>query len=249
MPRSLERELAERLEHGDELMTATVIRTDGSPPSRPGARALFARDAPIAGTLGCSEFDSAAQARAAETLDSGRPTTATFTHALGSVEVFLEPHLSAPWLAVFAATPVAAHLLALAPAVGFRTVLVESRPERLERFGAVPDLTLTDGAALDGLGGDLYAVHTDHDAPDLDYALERLANRNPRFIGLMGSRRHTGHHIDALHARGVDPAVIASIRSPVGLDIGAQGPAEIALSIMAGLVAARRGAGGEWMRS
>jgi len=70
--------------------------------------------------------------------------------------------------------------------------------------------------------------------------------RDPRFIGLVGSRRHTGHHLEALRAKGVPDEVIGRIQSPVGLDIGARTPQEIALSILAGLVAVRRGGRGGW---
>jgi xanthine/CO dehydrogenase XdhC/CoxF family maturation factor len=83
-------------------------------------------------------------------------------------------------------------------------------------------------------------VHTDHDAEDLVQALEAVLPKEPRFIGLVGSRRHTGHHLEALRAKGVTEEVIARIQSPVGLDIGAQTPGEIALSILAGIVAIRR---------
>jgi xanthine dehydrogenase accessory factor len=92
----------------------------------------------------------------------------------------------------------------------------------------------------------VYAVHTDHDAPDLVTALETLLPKAPRFIGLVGSRRHTGHHLEALRAQGVPEAVIARIQSPVGLDLGAVTPNEIALSILAGLVAVRRRGRGGW---
>ena len=71
--------------------------------------------------------------------------------------------------------------------------------------------------------------------------------RNPRFIGLVGSRRHTGHHLEALRAKGVGEDVIGRIQSPVGLDIGAVTPAEIAVSILAGIVARRRGRQGGWL--
>jgi xanthine dehydrogenase accessory factor len=90
-------------------------------------------------------------------------------------------------------------------------------------------------------------VHTDHDAPDLVQSLEALLPRNPRFIGLVGSRRHTGHHLEALRAKGVGEDVIARIQSPVGLDLGAATPAEIAVSILAGIVAKRRGRQGGWL--
>jgi len=100
------------------------------------------------------------------------------------------------------------------------------------------------GAAL---GDEIYAVHTDHDAPDLVQSLEVLLPRNPRFIGLVGSRRHTGHHLEALRAKGVNDELISRIQSPVGLDIGAVTPAEIAVSILAGVIARRRGRQGGWL--
>jgi xanthine dehydrogenase accessory factor len=77
-------------------------------------------------------------------------------------------------------------------------------------------------------------------------ALETLLPANPRFVGLVGSRRHTGHHLEALRARGVPEDVIVRIQSPVGLDLGAVTPSEIAVSILAGLVAVRRGGSGGW---
>jgi len=89
-------------------------------------------------------------------------------------------------------------------------------------------------------------VHTDHDAEDLVASLETLLPAEPRFIGLVGSRRHTGHHLEALRAKGVPEEVIARIQSPVGLDLGAVTPAEIALSILAGVVAVRRHGAGGW---
>ena len=242
---SVEEELAKRIAAGEEVVLATVIKLDGAPPSNPGAKALFTRTAQLAGTLGCSEFDAAAQAEAPEIAEGDQPKLSTYRHDLGSIEVYLEPHAPAPSLVVFCATPVAHALLRLAPDAGFRTLLVETRPERLA--GAQwPEAVTT----LDGLGSKLstgaFVIHTDHDAPDLVPALEQLLPREPRFIGLVGSRRHTGHHLEALRANGVAEDVIARIQSPVGLDIGARTPSEIALSILAGLVAVRHGARGGW---
>jgi xanthine dehydrogenase accessory factor len=245
---SLEEELAARLARGEEVVLATVIRLDGEPPSRSGAKLLLSRDATLAGTLGCSEFDAAAMEDASRIADSGAPQLRTYRHDLGSIEVYLEPHAPAPTLVIFGATPVAGNLLRLAPELGFRPVLVETRPHRLaggDWPGALTELHQLDGE----LGADIYAVHTDHDAPDLVQSLEALLTRNPRFIGLVGSRRHTGHHLDALRAKGVPDEVIARIQSPVGLDLGAATPAEIALSILAGLVATRRGRNGGWLQN
>ena len=221
----VESELARRIAGGEEVVLATVIRLDGEPPSRTGAKALFDRDRQVAGTLGCSEFDSQARADAATLLASGAPGVRTYQHDLGSIDVYVEPYLRRPLLVVMGDTPVAAALRRWAPEVDFE---VASSPP--------PEMPTTD----------LYVVHTDHDAADLVEALEPLLNMQPRFVGLMGSRRHTGHHLEALRARGMTEAQIARIQSPVGLDLGGQTPAEIALSILAGLVAIRRGGSAGW---
>jgi xanthine dehydrogenase accessory factor len=157
----------------------------------------------------------------------------------------LAARTSAQGLVVFAATPVAAALLRWAPELGFRTLLVETRPARLKDAVWPAAVTSLDG--LPGaLGPEVYAVHTDHDAEDLVAALDTLLPKEPRFIGLVGSRRHTGHHLEALRAKGVSEEVLARIQSPVGLDLGAVTPSEIALSILAGIVAIRRGGRGGW---
>jgi xanthine dehydrogenase accessory factor len=206
-----------------------VVKIDGEPPSQPGAKLLMTRTTAIAGTLGCSEFDTAALADANAIATGGSPQVHTYRHDLGSIDVYLEPYAGAPTLLVFATTPIARELVRWAPEVGFRTVLADSVKE-------LPPV----------LPSDLYVVHTNHDAEDLVDALEAVLPRNPRFIGLVGSRRHTGHHLEVLRAKGVPEAVIDRIQSPVGLDIGARTPAEIALSILAGLVAVRRGGDGGW---
>ena len=243
--RSVEEELARRISLGEEVLLATVIKLDGQPPSQPGAKLLLSRTATLAGTLGCSEFDAAALADAGSIAEAGSPVLRTYHHDLGSIEVYVEPHAPAPTLVVFAATPVARALLRLAPEAGFRTVLVETRHERLQgadwptAIGSLSDIKAA-------LGSEVYAVHTDHDAEDLVQALEAILPRDPRFIGIVGSRRHTGHHLEALRAKGVPEEVIARIQSPVGLDIGATTPGEIALSILAGVVAVRKGGRAGW---
>ena len=69
----VESELVRRRSARQEVVLATVVKTDGAPPSRPGEKILVDRSGAVAGTLGCSEFDAAAKADAAGFLDSGRP--------------------------------------------------------------------------------------------------------------------------------------------------------------------------------
>src|ERR1700674_883972 len=157
MTASVEAELARRLALGEEVVLATVIKLDGEPPSSPGSKLLLSRTATLAGTLGCSEFDAAALADAAGIAAAGAPSLRTYRHDLGSIDVYIEPHAPAPTLVVFGATPVADSLLRWAPEVGFRTILVETRPERLKgakwpaAIGSLNDLAAA-------LGTEVYAV-------------------------------------------------------------------------------------------
>ena len=206
-----------------EVVLATVVSVDREPPSRPGEKILVDRSGALAGTLGCSEFDAAAKADAPHFLDAGRPGLRTYTHDLGTIEVYLEPYLASPTLIILGDTPVARELLELSRRVGFHAT-----------------------TEVNEAGPGAYAVHTDHDDPGLEDALERVLRVGPRFVGVMGSRRHTGHHLDELRRRGLPEEAVAAIQSPVGLDIGARTAPEIALSILAGLLAVRSGAPGGW---
>jgi xanthine dehydrogenase accessory factor len=204
---------------------------------------------PLEGTLGCAEFDAAAVDDAPAILRAGEPATRVYEHELGSVEVFLEPHKPPTTLLVFGATPVAREVLRLTRALGWRRILVESRAGRVtddhrrESDEVVPgtdDLPLGDGTL---------AVHTDHEAPDLTDSLTALLRSSAAFVGVMGSARHMGPHLDALRERGFGDDDIARLHTPLGLDIGGRSAAEIALSIAAGLVAAANGRSGGWLDS
>ena len=97
-------------------------------------------------------------------------------------------------------------------------------------------MTALDGAVVDGTAD---VVVTDHDRPELGDLLRDALALPARWIGVMGSPRHTGPHIAALRALGVDDAEIDRVHRPIGLNIGSKTPAEIALATLAGLVADR----------
>jgi molybdopterin adenylyltransferase len=237
---SVERELAAR--RGEAMLLATAVRTEGNPPCTVGQKLLLSRTGPITGTLGCAEFDAAALAQAPDVLDAGQPTTSTYTHDLGSVDVYLEPLTRSPRLLIVSATPVGRALQRWAPELGFDPVLVESRHERVH----AGEQAVTSTAEAEP-ANDTVAVLTDHDAPDVVDNLAALLRSPARFIGVMGSRRHVGPHLERLRELGFGDEDLARIRTPVGLDLGARTAEEIALSILAGLVADRHGARGGWL--
>jgi molybdopterin adenylyltransferase len=230
-------------------VTITAVKQIGAPPCPVGARIVIGAGGPLEGTLGCAEFDAAAFQAATEAFaaDEAAPHAAVFHHDLGDIEVFVEPHLAPPSLVVVSATPVALELLHLAHGLGYRSFLVEPRSARVtpaHRAAADEVRDTLDGLTLDARTD---VVHTDHDAPGVAESLAVLLRSPARFIGVMGSRRHVGPYVAALQEMGFAETDLARIRSPLGLDLGGKSPQEIALSIAAGLVAARAGRNGGWM--
>jgi xanthine/CO dehydrogenase XdhC/CoxF family maturation factor len=90
-----------------------------------------------------------------------------------------------------------------------------------------------------GLDGRTDVVVTDHDRGELGDLLADVLRYTPRWVGVMGSLRHTAPHVAALRERGVAEEVIARVHRPIGLDIGSRTPSEIAVSTLAGLLADR----------
>ncbi len=119
-------------------------------------------------------------------------------------------------------SPVAREIAALAERLGW--------PVRLHDSGEIGEL-----------GPDVDVVVCDHDRPELGDVLAQVLERQTRWVGVMGSLRHTAPHVAALRERGVTEQDIARVHRPIGLDIGSHTPVEIAISTVAGLIADRNG--------
>lgn len=146
-------------------------------------------------------------------------------------------------IAIFA-SPVSRQLVHLAAHVGYAVVVVDPVPPTDENS---PPCVITLAEASPDVHTDV--VVTDHDRPELGDLLADALRANTRWIGVMGSPRHTAPHIAALHERGFDDAEVARVKRPIGLDIGSHSPAEIAISTIAGLLADRNGrSGGQFSR-
>ncbi len=221
---------------------AKAVRVHGAPPCRVGNAMTIEPGGVVHGTLGCAEFDAAAVEAAEEIQRSGSAEVRTFHHPEGDVEVFLEPVAAPSRVLLVSATDVARGLRDEMERQGRTIVLVEPRTERL----APGDGTAVAFEDVE-LGPDDEVVFTDHDAPGIADMLERALRSPVRFIGVMGSRRHVGHYVEELRSRGFGDEDLARIRSPLGLDLGGRRPEEIALSIAAGLVAARNEREGGWL--
>jgi xanthine dehydrogenase accessory factor len=213
---------------GRTVVMGTTVRTEGDPPSAPGNRALFAPDgALLAGTIGCNGLDRKAGRDGAGLLAAGeRSGIRAYTSFEGEpgegvVEVFLEAFAGPPRLVVGGAGPVADALAAIGGIVG---LAVRAEPPGSAAFEE----------ATEGLGPGDAVVFVDHDDPALVPALTGLLGGQAGYIGVMGSRRHTPGFVARLRAAGAD---LGRLHSPTGLDLGARRPPEIALSILAEVMA------------
>jgi xanthine dehydrogenase accessory factor len=139
-------------------------------------------------------------------------------------------------VAVFA-TPVAEYLLRYAADAGYRPVLVEPEAE-LARKAVQAGLDVRTGidSASDS-GADV--VVTDHHRDELGIMLRDALETPARWVGIMGSPRAEPPHIEALALLGVEPAEVARVHRPIGLNIGSKTPPEIAIATLAGLIADR----------
>lgn len=139
-------------------------------------------------------------------------------------------------VAVFA-SPVAMQLVHLAAHVGFDCLALDPADDL--------DGATTVRSAVDALIDDRTdVVVTDHDRPELGDVLAGVLATPARWVGVMGSPRHTAPHVAALRERGVDEEQIRRVHRPIGLDIGSRSPAEIAVATVAGLLADRAGRSG-----
>ncbi|MGV9387196.1 XdhC family protein [Nonomuraea sp. NPDC003707] len=166
----------------------------------------------------------------AHTHDAEDPAC-TVAHSEAPSEALVEP-AGRTLVAVFA-SPVAECLLRFGAELGFRPILVEPDPERrLEGFTAVTGL----GAWLDATAD---VVLTDHHREEIGPVLRDVLKFPVRWVGIMGSARHTAPHVRALADLGVPPEEVARVHRPIGLNIGSRTPPEIAVATLAGLIADR----------
>jgi xanthine dehydrogenase accessory factor len=222
---------------GEEIVSVVVV--DGPDA---GARLLVPARGPVIGALGASCNNEAARYLAEQVLRSREPVL--------EGNLFAELHAPAESLIVFGAGHIAVPLAELGVNLGFAVTVLDDRDEfaSTDRFPAparVQTLDLAD--PLNGLRIDenTYVVLVTrahkHDFDCLRIMLS--CDPQPRYIGMIGSRRRVRAAFTALLEGGVAREALARVRAPVGLDINAETPYEIAVSIAAEIVAVRRGGG------
>lgn len=257
-PADLFEEIAALRARGAAAAMATVIGVRGSAPARDAMRMLVLADGTTRGTVGGGALEDGIRRLALAAIDDDRSRRATFeisTEAAddsemvcgGAVEVFVEP-LTVPTCFVFGSGHLAAAVAPVAATAGFRVVVADDRathataarfPDAAEVLAApFPEVFASVGPRL-GRGAYCVVVTRSHRL-DED-CVEACLRGAPRWVGMIGSANKVRRCREALAQRGLPGDRIATLRAPVGLDLGAETHGEIAVAIVAEMVAVRRG--------
>jgi xanthine dehydrogenase accessory factor len=249
--------LSDALKKGEDVALVTIVSSTGSTPQRVGAKMLVYADGRTVGTIGGGCYENDAFWKAREAITARKPVTLSFELnddfaqesglvCGGQMEVFIEPVEASPEVYVFGAGHVGYFVAKMAHEVGFRVHVVDDREKfaNTERFGEGIDVLVEDipsWVEQHPLPASAYAVIvTRGHRHDLD-ALRMLARQPLRYLGLIGSKAKVKRIFDALREEGVLPDALRPIHAPIGLDIGAITPQEIAVSIVAELIAVKHG--------
>jgi xanthine dehydrogenase accessory factor len=256
-------EIAAALARGEAGALLTVVKIYGAAPCAPGTKVFVREDGTVLGTLGGRKTDARARADGLQALASGQTGLLTYHldpeggESVGScgatLEIFAEPIRPEPRLIIAGSGYVAQALTRLATTIGWRVSLLDDRSEFVQAAALSESVTLTVGdipELLPTLAPDamtaLVIVTRGHRV-DQD-ALESALTTSAGYIGMIGSPGKVRTIFRKLLRKGITPEALAKVHAPIGLDLGAKTPDEIALSIAAELLMWRRGGTGKSLR-
>jgi len=249
-------EIVKLRQQGRRGAVATIVNVRGSIPSFKTAKMLVRDDGSICGTIGggCVEADVWQAAR--EVMESEKPRTLSFNLNQnpkydtglvcgGTLDIFIEPILPPALLYIFGAGHIAASLYKIANDAGFDVMVVDDREAyaNRDRFPAAQEVIAEDfEKAMKRLhpSESSYIVIVTRGHRDDMRCLRWAVQTRARYIGMIGSKRKTIAIFKELTAEGIPANLFERVNAPVGLDIGAVTPEEIAVSITAELISVRR---------
>ncbi len=217
--------------------------------STPGAKLLVREDGSTEGSLGSPAMDAAATEEALIHLRRGESEVIVCPDGSGSeAEVFVDAYPAPPTLLIFGGNHVAVELARLAKALSFRVQVVDARSRfaTRERFPDAESITVAwadDYLEARELRPNTYVAVLTHDPKLDDPALVGALRAGVRYVGAIGSKSTHAERLERLRRQGLTPEQLALIHSPIGLDLGARDPAEIALSVLAEIVAVKNNVG------
>ncbi|MDT8306125.1 MAG: XdhC family protein, partial [Anaerolineae bacterium] len=259
---ALMQELVAAQQKGTPVVLATVIRARGSVPRHAGAKMLVYEDGHFSGTIGGGEMEARVLAAAQEALASGETRLVPYSLVDpqrgdpgvcgGEVEIYVEPYLPPATVYVIGAGHVGRAVAHLAHWLGYRVIVSDDR-EELATPQHIPDADIylagSIPAALEQqplTRSTFVVLVTRNVLIDREILPTILASPAP-YVGVIGSRRRWQHTKELLHEDGVNETLFEQVHAPIGLELGAETPEEIAVSIMAEIIMQRRGGHGRAM--
>lgn len=255
---ALAQALVEVLQNNKPAALATVVRTHGASPRQAGAKMLVYPDGSIVGSVGGGEMERRVIAAAEDALRDGKPRYLDMNLSNeghgdpmicgGEMEIFVEPITLAPTLVLVGAGHVGAAVAQLAKLQGFRIVVLDDRAELVapENFPYADERIagdLVEELEKIEMTPQTYVVFVTR-AHALDAALlGAVIEKNVAYIGMLGSERRVRTAMNALRQKGVSEAALARVHAPIGIEIHAETPQEIAVSIMAEIIQVKRSNG------
>jgi xanthine dehydrogenase accessory factor len=248
--------LANAKKAGIPSALAIVIRTEGSVPRKPGAKMIIFGDGKIAGTLGGGDLENRVIEQALESINEGTPRIASFTLDMekgkldmmcgGTVEVYIEPVLPSEKLIIFGAGHITKALAPMMAKIGFLVSVVDDSPDFVKKdyFPDIEDVHIEDMEVFAGSVSSeskTYIIVLSRGFSRDKAILRQLLKKEFRYIGMIGSQRKIENMIMELKREGIPEEVFSMLKSPVGLDIGAETPEEIAISIAGEILAIKKG--------
>lgn len=260
---SIYRAISEIEQLNDSAALCTVVQSEGSTPRHVGSKMLVYPDGSFIGTVGGGDLEHRVLAEAGLAIADGKPRMLSYAMTDpargdpgvcgGQVEVFVEPILPAPLLVVVGGGHVGKAVAHLAKWLGFRVAISDDRPEFCTPE-ACPDADLFYPVPMQELPGQLkigprtYLVLTTRgvavDVPGLPALLETGAG----YIGVIGSKRRWATTVKELRALGLPEEKLSRVHSPMGLELQAETPEEIAVSILAEVLMLRDKGTGKSMK-
>ena len=241
----------------------TVIKSEGSTPRHVGSKMLVQPDGKFIGTVGGGELESRVIKAAIESIASGKSQTLEYTMADpsrgdpgvcgGTVEVFVEPILSTAMIVVIGAGHVGKAVAHLAKWLGFRVAVSDDRaefcnPETVPNADAYYPVPMAELVNQLKVTKQTYLVITSRGSSVDAAGMPSLLNSEAAYIGVIGSKRRWLTTVKALKEKGITEEKIAKVHSPMGLELHAETPEEIAVSIMAEILMLRDQGTGRRMR-
>jgi xanthine dehydrogenase accessory factor len=241
--------LAEAVHHKQPAVLATVVEVNGVSPAKVGAQIVLLPDGSTAGTAGGGKLEASILADARATLADGQPRLAHYTLTEegtdavgvlcgGEVRAFIQPYMPPPQLVIVGGGHIGQPLKVMGEAAGFDVVVVDVEPGRATMPG-LDEIPLTEDSYI-------VLITTDHVSDEA--ALRQVITSPVRYIGMIGSRAKCQTILSHLRANGYSDEALARVYAPIGLDLGGPTPQEIAVGILAEIIAVRRRGSGA-MRS